>query len=474
MKRSQKIKNIAHVICVSLFMLMLVTACDNRTATPNIVEEDTTPPEDAVSVSLVITEDKTLSSATNRDIEYWEFMATPKFTLPNGEKVYGKVSYWRSLKELDTDGGNVKTTADLGRYTSGDWLFELRSLNSEHHVISVGSTQQVIRSGLDNVVTIEMKLDDADLTTHGQSWDTTSTRTQVEQSTDAGVETITRYGSVHIGFVANKLDLDKDNLSITLTRQKLTKNSVIGTAEVLTPDWTIRIPGEKYTNWYINADTDNYREISGDNTKAVEEGKMYFECTIPNHDAGAYVYTIVLNGKNESSSFIPLAGQSVSLYVMGNEETQIKGTLLANEYILTALKLDETGKIYGTINGGDEHDHYGIYSTDAPVSLKWEQSNEDKEKSKENGVYYYWFMDGELQEGNGDTISLSCPKLTEGRYAEVYAYGLHRVTVVVVGEQGSLGSGYFDMIFNPKAGASTSDEDVQFPWSDWGDKYERN
>ena len=469
-KSSHIIKGIAGVVCVSLFMLLFVTACDIKTVTPNITEEDI--PEDAVSVSLAITEDKTLTSAINRDIEYWEFMATPKFTLPNGEKVYGQVSYWRSLPKLDTAGGNVKTTADLGRYTSGDWLFELRALNSEYHVISVGSTQQVIRSGLDNVVTIVMKLDDADNTTHGQSWDTTSTRTQVVNTGDAGVETITRYGSVHIGFVANQLDLDTDNLSITLTRQKVGKNSIIGVAEVLTPDWTIKTSGEAYSNWYMNADTDNYHEISGDNEKKVEEGRMYFECVIPNHDAGAYVYTIVLNGKNETSSFIPLAGQSVSLYVMGNEETQVKGTLLANTYILTALKLNETGKIYGTINGGDKH--YGVYSTDAPVELQWVQTEEEKEKSKEDGVFYYWFMDGELQEGNSDTISLTCPKQTEGRYAGTYAYGLHRVTVVVVGERGSLGSGYFDMIFNPKAGASTSDDDVQFPWTDWGDEYIRS
>lgn len=458
-----RFKNTFSVLLIILAAVILGVSCDSKAAEP--VEEI---PEDAVSATLSITTDKNLTSDVNNEIEYWEFMATPKFDLAGSgntkEKVYGQVSYWRTLPALDTAGAAVKTTCDLGRYTSGNWYFELRALNSQHHVIAVGSTTTVLRAGIDNVVSITMILDNADNVTHGQSWDTTSQRTQVTKTGENGVESITRYGSVHIGFEVNQLDESPDNLNIVLYKQKVGLNNVIGNIETITTTWTKLTPGNYFSNWYVSANVDNYRTVTaGNSSSVIGEGRMYFECEIPNQDAGSYVYTLQLQAKNQSGSFISIAGQSFDVVVLGGEETQVKGTLLANLHILQTLKIDDTGTIYGSINGGTTR--YARVSYEAPYDLSWVQTTEEKAKSKETATTFYWFADGkEISGQNGDTISYSCPSNEEGQVA----YGLHRIMVIAIGNQGSLGSSSFDVIFDPKEGASTGPGDYQYPWPQSG------
>lgn len=443
--------------CIAL--LFVVISCDSNKA--EILEEI---PEDAVPVSLSITTDKTLSSDVNNDIMYWEFMATPKFELAGKdatkEKVYGQVSYWRTLPDLNTEKGVVKTTCDLGRYTSGNWLFELRALNSKQHVVAVGSTTTVVRSGLDNVVNITMLLDNADNITHGQSWDTSSRYTQVTKTGERGVETITRYGSVHIGFEVNKLDADVDNIDVVLYKQKFGTNNILGSVETITATWTKLTAGSYFSNWFVSADVDNYKDITAGSSNKKIEG-MYFECEIPNQDAGSYIYTLQLRARGTDGNLFPIAGQSFDVVVLGGEETQVKGSLLANAHILQVLKLDETGTIYGAINGDD--DGYARVNYEAPFVLSWVQSEEDKAKSKETAEVYYWFADGaEIVGQNGDEISYSCPVNEDG----TVAYGLHRIMCIAVGNQGSLGSSSFDVIFDPKEGASLDNGDYQYPWPD--------
>ena len=192
-------KNFGFVILMLMAVLMLFASCEQPVAeVEKPVEEEI--PRDVVEVGMVVVEDKSLTSDLNRDIKYWEFMATPQFSLGEGEKIYGTVSYWRMLPALDTGADNViKTEASLGRYTSGDWLFELRALNSNKHVIAVGSTQQIVREGLDNTVHITMLTDRAD-NTHGESADGASMETGWNgHDNGTKTETVERYGSLHVG-----------------------------------------------------------------------------------------------------------------------------------------------------------------------------------------------------------------------------------------------------------------------------------
>lgn len=454
-------------LCVFFFIVLLFVSCENKTPVKENIEE--TAPEDAAKVSLAIAFEKTLESDTNRDIKYWEFMATPLFKLHNDEKVYGTVSYWRPLDELNTGNNNVvKTACDLGRYTAGEWLFELRSLNSEHHVISVGKTTQIVRSGIDNVINIVMHNDIAD-DTHGNSKDTTSRFTQKTNSSATGVETIEEFGKVHIGFSVNMLDVNPDNLSIVLTKQKINANNVLSFFENVTTDWTYRVSGEPYTRWFKEATVTNYKDKTGNSSELVEEGRMYWETIVSNVEAGAYVYTITIMATNTSGTRIPIAGQSVALYVIGGEETQIKGTLLANEHILQSLKINKTGKIYGSINGKDAiTDCEEASDSTLPVKLEFKQTEDQKNDSAEEISSFVWIADGKILEGETDSVlNFSCPKITIGEGAdavEKLAYGIHRVVCIAIGEQGSLGKASLDVIFNPPEGPNPNGE--EYPWPD--------
>lgn len=445
-----KRRNLIFLVAAICTAMILAVSCTAQAPSPKVDpngEDGAVAPEDAVRVSLVIDEDKNLSSDVNRDIKYWEFMATPKFTLANGEKVWGKVSYWRVLDEMDTDISGVKTTADLGRYTSGDWYFEVRALNSEKHVLYIGSKQQVIREGLDNIVHITMLLDRSD-DTHGESADSTSRITGVRQqpTVSEGTETIAEYGRLHVGIELNKLDIDPANISISVYKQAITKESVIMPSELVNvSSWTRRDAGEPYTNWFKLANSTNYREISGDHADTVGTGRVYYECMINGLDAGPYKYTFIVNAKNTAGSFIPIAGQSVNVTIVGNEETLVKGTLLANEYVQNTLKLKETGKIYCSINGMN----YMKIAADGTAELSFGQTEDQRLKSKEVPVKYYWIKDGQFIEGeNGSQISLTCPVDENGKKL----YGIHRVSMIAVGELGSLGNATIDVIFNPPEG----------------------
>lgn len=454
-------------LCVFFFVTLLFVSCDNKTPVKENKEEVV--PEDAISVSLAVAFEKSLESETNRDIKYWEFMATPLFELHNDEKIYGTVSYWRPLDELNTGSNNVvKTTCDLGRYTAGEWLFELRSLNSEHHVISVGKTTQTVRSGTDNIINIVMHNDIAD-DTHGNSKDASSRFTQKTNAGAAGVETIEEFGSVHIGFSVNILDTNPDNLSIVLVKQKINANNVLSSFETVTTNWTYRLPGEPYTKWFKDATVTNYKNITGNSSQLVEEGRMYWETTVSNVEAGAYIYTITIMANNTSGTLIPVAGQSVALYVIGGEETQIKGTLLANEHILQSLKINKTGKIYGSINGKDDVLDYEMAADSTlPLKLEFKQTEKQKKDSAEEISSFVWIADGKILEGETDDIlNFSCPKITIGEGAdavEKLAYGIHRVVCIAIGEQGSLGKASLDVIFNPPEGPNPNGE--EYPWPD--------
>ena len=467
-------KNFGFVILMLMAVLVLFASCEQPVAEMDKpVEEEI--PRDVVEVGMVVVEDKSLTSDLNRDIKYWEFMATPQFSLGEGEKIYGTVSYWRMLPALDTGADNViKTEASLGRYTSGDWLFELRALNSNKHVIAVGSTQQIVREGLDNTVHITMLTDRAD-NTHGESADDASMETGWNGH-DNGTKTATveRYGSLHVGFVVNRLDADIANMRIVTKYQKIEKNSALSGVQTPGITWDDRngeikqttdstgatiagTAGEFYTNWYKNATPLNYKAISGDSNERVEMGKVYYEGTLDNLDAGPYIFTFYIQGKDKDGNWINLGGQAVDVIIVGGEETQVKGTLLANEYVQTKLVLDQTGEIFGSINNRT----FMTVNAENTAELTFMQSASQQQDSKEAAVKDFWIGDGDFLTPNGQDSNVyvySCPVNENGKPA----YGIHRVSVVAFGEQGSTGCATIDLIFNPASGPGNY-EDIDWP-----------
>lgn len=467
-------KRISICITTILMVLLLLSSCSEPQLKVDKNEKEEIIPQGVVEVGMVILEDKTLTSDLNRDIKYWEFMATPKFTLGEGEKIYGQVTYWRMLSELDTEAdGVVKTSANLGRYTSGDWLFEVRALNSNKHVVAVGSTQQIVREGLDNIVEITALTDRAD-GTHGQSMDATSTETGWDgHDPNSKTTTIERTGSIHVGLLVNRLDSDTNKMRIVTKYQKVTKSA--GLDAVATPGitWTVRngatesridstgaviaqgTPGENYTKWYKTATPTNYKTVSGDDTSTVELGKVYYEGVLENMDAGPYIFTFYLQGKDKDDNWIDLGGQAVDVMIVGGEETQVKGTLLANEYVLAGLRITSPGTIYGTINGRN----YIQGTPGTPVELTWNQTPTESADSGEAAVRYYWSVNGTEQTTTAasPTFTFNCPTDDDGNYL----YGIYRVSCSPTGALGSIGNSTIDIIFNPTDGPNVG----EFDWS---------
>lgn len=421
-------------------MLCVMVSCDTNQEIASGV----------VDVKLSADTPKNLTSSVDSEIKYWEFMATPKFALAEGEKIYGIVSYWKDLSDLTTEADNVvKTSCTLGRYTSGDWYFEVRALNAQHKVVAIGSHQQIIREGLDNTIHINMYVDRAD-GTHGESADRTSAvagSTTITSKVGNGKFTTDQYGSLKVGFFLNRLDDSVSNLGIDVYRQKVQKDGTLAATEQINDiTWTVlegvaptKDAADKVPAWYDAATPD------------IGEGKLYYGCELKNLDAGPYIYTFRAKGKNTSDEFIVLGGQAVDVLIVGGEETQIKGTLLANEYVLAGLKVTAPGMIVGTIAG-----HPFIKNDDLSkkVTLKYElDTNLSAEKPKK----YFWYVDGVLTETTSDTYEFTCPKGSDDNYV----YGIYRISCSPTGELGSIGNAVIDVICNPEEGPNVG----EFDWS---------
>lgn len=452
-------KNILITLAI-LMVALIFTSCEPKAEA--VVDEE---PRGLVEVSVVTTQEKTLKSDINKDIVYWEFMATPKFTLAADEKIYGTVSYWRRLDALQTGtDGVVKTTTSLGRYTSGDWLFELRALNSKNHVVAVGSTQQILREGADNTVNVTMLIDRGD-STHGNSEDRDSVKTGWDGHNEGTkTETIVAKGSLHVGLIVNRLDNDLDNMKIVTVYQKVNKNLTLEAPVTdATITWTRRnggiaattttgaVEGEKYTNWYFYSTAKDYNK-PGDSTVSVEQGKVYYEGVIENLTAGPYIFTFYVQGKDKSGNMINLGGQALDVVIVGGEETQIKGTLLANEYVIAGMQITAPGTIFGSINGTN----FIKAATDTEITLTFQQTTDEIRDSGEEAVKYYWFINSEQKVTTESSIKFQCPTA-----AGEPAYGIYRISCIPTGKLGSTGTETVDVIFNPETGANVG----EFDWS---------
>ena len=454
-------------ICL-LMALMLIFTCISCEEPQKAVKEEETATRAIVDVTLSATQPKVLNSSVNNDIMYWEFRATPKFELHDDEKIYGAVSYWRTLPALNTvqDGvSEVKTATSLGRYTSGDWLFELRALNSLKHVIAVGKTQLVLREGKENIVNIDMFIDNASDEQKGNSKDISSRETGWDGHTDSSKTTTTvEKGTLHVGLVANRMDTDISNMKVVTLYQKINEDLRLGSVVTPTISWDDRngldgaatgVAGEHYTKWYKEATKTNYQGDSfrEDSTDVVEEGKVYYEGILEGLDAGAYVFTFFIQGKDKDGQWINLGGQALDVIIVGGEETLIKGTVLANEYVLAGLKITAPGTIFGSINGKK----FIAGTPEKAITLQFQQTEGEKEDSGEVAKMFNWTVGGEKQSATGSTFEFSCPRDESGNPL----YGIYRVTCVPVGAQGSTGTTSIDVIFNPETGPNVG----EFDWS---------
>ncbi len=486
-------KKIIYFLIIALMVTSVFVSCDsNSKVTPSAVDEG---PKGTVEVTLAPALEKNITSTVNKDIKYWEFMARPDFTLVEGEAVYGVVSYWKDLPaittttDIDETGikpqptDALKLQTNIGRYTSGSWLFEVRALNSNHHVIAIGQTRQILREGINNTVNVVVYTDRAD-GTHGESADQTHSKvagsteitpnanltlsTNENYGTGNGTFQTVQYGSVHLGFLINRLDNSLGNLRLSVYSQKVNRDNTL--AEVQTEvgidkmsQWTVLEAGTALPDWYITEM--DYRGTEGLTT--VGDAKLYYEITIPNRDAGPYIYTIKVEGQTNQVDdqnkpiWTVLGGQAVDVVVVGGETTKLVGTLLPNDYVVGGLKITAPGYIVGSISSGN-HTRFIEGEPGSPVSLAF---NVDANNSAEAAQKYYWFINGVQQNNLTSSVTFDCP------YTKIdpeepdipanrnYQYGIYRISCSPTGSLGSIGTQTIDVIFNPPNGANVGEFD---------------
>lgn len=431
-KNSSRTSNMLSVILFLLCVLIFSVSC-----TPGGAERD------LVDVTLAISVDKTLETVTNRDIWYWEFMATPKFSLAAGEgKEVGRVDYWRQLTLLTTNAdGTLNLETSLGKYMQGEWYFELRALNKRGHVIAIGQTKQYISKIQNNVVNISVYPDSSD-GTHGESMDDESRITGVT-ATEAGTVTTVRYGNIKVGLIVNQLEDSTDDMRITVSYQKMSKGSnLLEDTVELTPSWSLRKEQEALPLWYVTDDellpSTTAAEIEGDSSKTVPEGKLYYETDIE-MDAGIYMFTFNIETKKDDDTWQKINGQTLSVTVTGGEQSEIRGNLTATTYIVSGIVITVPGSIYGSINGEKQI----VSAASEPVTLTWTQSDLQKENSSEEAVDYTWYVDGIDQNVRNESFVFNCPKDESGNYI----YGVYRVSLVPLGTLNSWGFTDIDIVF---------------------------
>ena len=452
-------KKIVFTLIIALAVTAMFVSCD---ANSKVASSDT------VEVMLAPALEKNLTSDVNKEIKYWEFMARPDFTLAAGEYVYGVVSYWKALPAIDNRTGAQDLDpilTNIGRYTSGSWYFEVRALNSNHKVIALGQTRQILRDGLDNTVNVVMYTDRAD-GTHGESADATSRVTGSTEISPFGGEGITlstntnygtgngelqttQYGAVKAGFIINRLDDSISNIRMSVYSQKVSKTNVAGetqteVAATASNAWTVVEAGQAIPSWYVT------KTGVGAN---VGQAKVYYQCDIPNRDAGPYIYTFVVEGKNLDGDWIVLGGQALDVLIVGGETTYVTGTLLPNEYVVGGLKITAPGYIVGTINNAE----YVRGTAGTPVTLTYQRN---ASQSAEVAVKYYWYVNGVQQENTTGTLTFDCPKDSSNNYL----YGIYRISCSPTGALGSIGNSTIDVIFNPADGPNVG----EFDWASLG------
>lgn len=457
-------RKLIFILFIALAMTFTFISCDSDNAATTNGE-----PKGTVEVNLVAATEKSLTSEVNKQIKYWEFMARPDFTLNTGENVYGVVSYWRDIPAITTpESGVIQVETNIGRYTSGSWLFEVRALNENHKVVAVGSTRQIVREGIQNTVNVVVYTDRAD-GTHGESADSTSATagstsitpfsgngitlsTNTNYGTGNGAFSTTRYGKVKIGLIINRLDADLSDIRLSVYSQKISKQNTAGdvnteVAVTAMNTWTVVEAGGNLPTWFT-ADAGRLAEYGS----TVGAAKTYYEIEVPNRDAGPYVYTIVVEGKddiNANNEWVTLGGQAFDVLVIGGETTYVTGTLLANDYVIAGLKVTAPGSIIGTINGKQ----YIRGTAGTPVTLSFIT---DTANSAEPAVKYFWYVNGVQQENVTGQLTFDCPKDS----SNAYLFGIYRISCSPTGSLGSIGNATIDVIFNPEEGPNVG----EFNW----------
>jgi hypothetical protein len=329
-------KRIPAFITVLVLAMVLLASCSQG------VQEST---GELVNVTLSATQMKTLGmlrAYQPSEFGYYEFQAIPQF---EATRIYGQNldamgnHRWMTLvdesgdpvAEGETDGVN------LGWFTQGAWKFRLRSVNAQGKILTYGESELVyIYKGNSPEVLISLAMDD----------------------TEGGLSD--EKGRVFFRVEVPQISEDADDMWLSVDYKRLFSNKSADMVE-----WTpIYLNEQEIEDWtgfwsvykqgqtapliatYINGNT----QRSPIPAQEVGPNKIVYDALSPEMDPGSYIVRIRswLPGMEE-----PIGGQTLAVTVIGGEVSEIKGELIAGDFVEAGLGINSPGAVSGTFGDTD-------------------------------------------------------------------------------------------------------------------------
>lgn len=321
-------------ITVLVLMIVLLASC-----TQNEVVKETT--GELVNVTLSATQMKSLGMLnTYQPDEFgeYQFQAIPQF---EANRIYGQNldaegnHLWVTLRGAD----NLPVAEDetsgvnLGWFTQGAWKFRLRSVNAQGKVLTYGESDVVyIYKGNSPEVLISLGMDDTSGELSGENGKIFF-RVEVPQLTEIPEDVW--------------LSVDYKRL-FSNTSAEQTAWTPIYTNGSGEEDWAAfwTVYQQEQTAPEITSFINNNSQRSPIAAQEVGTNKLVFDGLSGNMAPGSYLVRIRswLHGQED-----PIGGQTVAVTVIADEVSEVKGELIAGDFVEAGLGINAPGAVSGTI-----------------------------------------------------------------------------------------------------------------------------
>ncbi len=422
-------KRIPAFITVLILAIVLLASCTQEAA----VKETT---GELVNVTLSATQMKSLGMLTTYqpdEFGEYQYQAIPQFeaTRIYGQHLDGQGNHiWVTLNGADglPVAEDETTGVNLGWFTQGSWKFRLRSVNPQGKVLTYGESDIVyIYKGNSPEVIISLGMDDTSGELSGENGKIFF-RVEVPQTTEHEEETW--------------ISVDYKRLFSNTSAEQTEWTPIYTNAagdEDWASFWTMYTQGQ--TAPEITSFINNNSQRSPVAAQEVGENKLIFDGLTANMAPGSYLVRIrswILGQEN------PIGGQTLAVTIIAEEVSEVKGELIAGDFVEAGLGINAPGAVSGTIGGTESITiHKGwVHIDDGSVISKAEYA-ELSQQEKE--CYEYRFPSVTLTWESATSTSISGytwaidGDIVNGQTAQSYVYtpagaGQHIISCIAYGE----------------------------------------
>ena len=325
------------IIMILILSIVMLASCSQEKVTETTGE--------LVNVTLSATQIKSLGMLTTYQPDEfggYEYQAVPQF---EADRIFGQnldaegKDKWMPLigaNGLPVSEGETSGIS-LGWFTQGPWQFRLRSVNAQGKVLTYGESDVVyIYKGNSPEVMISLGMDD---TSGGLSTDS---------------------GKIFFRVEVPQISENPDDIWLSADYKRLFSNKSADTVEwrpVYTNSsgeedwqafWTVYKAGQTAPeiDSFLNGNEQRYSIPS----QTVGENKIVFDGLSAELDPGSYLVRIRswLGDQEEA-----IGGQTLAITIIGGEVSEIKGELIAGDFVEAGLGINAPGAVVGTFGDTD-------------------------------------------------------------------------------------------------------------------------